>query len=123
MKRRFTPFVSQNSCISRCDYAIDEADRGQIEIEIEIEIEMGQVEIRKIGDSVGEGEGGSADGGERREDEDTKSRREERYRGPIHTNRGVTPHTSPMGRRARCRHVVKINGTIAIYLVSHDNKR
>jgi len=32
-------------------------------------------------------------------------------------------YTSAMGRCVWYRHAVKINDTIAIYLVSHDNKR
>lgn len=42
-------------------------------------------------------------------------------RGPIHKARRHASHRRWGG--VRCRHAVKINGTIAIYLVSHDNKR
>jgi len=75
---------------------------------------MGQVEIRKIGDSEGERDG-DGDG----EDEPRRAK----IPGTDTHERAASRRTSPMGRRARCRHAVKINGTIAIYLVSHDNKR
>lgn len=49
----------------------------------------------------------------------------ERYQERTDTQSAPSRCTSAMGRRASevPPHAVKINGTIAIYLVSHDNKR